>query len=638
MPESPLWISESEEDERSTNSDTDYEPPRISSDNESGSSDNENQSGTENDIQSEAQNNNLSDVENIVLEKRKRSKKGQANSDNWVQSKNQKLREKGMSYYGVCRKKGKQQYTEFRPARIMKPECNCALSKRNGVIKCLKFSEPERKEIYAGFWKLSWPEKKTTVRLLTRCTLPKDKKNCKSACSRRKNSNFYHLKKKGFGLVRVCKKMFLNTLGLNEWMVLDWTKKNRNLPNAPEKPINKRKSDTNRINAAHDFLNSLQKVPSHYCRQSTSMLYLETLWLSKVEVHRAYVDYCKEKNVQPYEFKKFDEIMNDLNIRIFKPRKDQCDVCVSHTNGNLSDAEWEEHRLKKEECRKVKENDKNDPNLKYVFTMDLQAVLICPRMLASALYYRTKLSVHNFTLYNLKTKDGYCFLWNESEGGITANEFTTLICNFVKDFNVEEGEEVVLYSDGCTYQNRNSILSNGLVNLAMQLNITIYQKYLEKGHTQMECDSMHSNIEKQLKGGIDITLPSTYVTACKKARRMQPYDVKELEYSYFQNYKDNVVHYTSIRPGIKSGDPQVVDLRALKYTPEGNIFYKINVNDDWKILPQRRKTQTLVQMEEIPKLYKRRLPIEKRKYNHLQEIKSVLPKDTHAFYNDLPFA
>ena len=58
---------------------------------------------------------------------------------------------------------------------------------------------------------------------------------------------------------------------------------------------------------------------------------------------------------------------------------------------------------------------------------------------------------------------------------------------------------IVIYSDGCTNQNRNSTLSNTLLNISILANITIIQKFLEKGHTQMEADSMHSTIERKFK-------------------------------------------------------------------------------------------------------------------------------------------
>lgn len=46
---------------------------------------------------------------------------------------------------------------------------------------------------------------------------------------------------------------------------------------------------------------------------------------------------------------------------------------------------------RKEAAKTEKEKDKHDPDEKYVFVMDQQAVLICPCTQASAWYSRTKL-------------------------------------------------------------------------------------------------------------------------------------------------------------------------------------------------------------------------------------------------------
>ncbi|KAJ8347253.1 hypothetical protein SKAU_G00286540 [Synaphobranchus kaupii] len=86
-------------------------------------------------------------------------------------------------------------------------------------------------------------------------------------------------------------------------------------------------------------------------------------------------------------------------------------------HGNISKAEYDAHVKKKDEARQEKSRDKDSANNeKSVWTMDLQAVLLCPKTKASCLYYKTKLQVHNFTLFDLESKEGYCYIWDESEG------------------------------------------------------------------------------------------------------------------------------------------------------------------------------------------------------------------------------
>ena len=74
-------------------------------------------------------------------------------------------------------------------------------------------------------------------------------------------------------------------------------------------------------------------------------------------------------------------------------------------HGNVSKEEYDLHIKLKDEARDEKTKDKEPANDKiYVWTMDMQAVLPCPKSKASSLYYKTKLQVHNFTLYNQKQK------------------------------------------------------------------------------------------------------------------------------------------------------------------------------------------------------------------------------------------
>ena len=48
-----------------------------------------------------------------------------------------------------------------------------------------------------------------------------------------------------------------------------------------------------------------------------------------------------------------------------------------------------------------------------VLTMDLQEVLLAPRVFANANYYKTKLCCHDFTIYNLSNRDVVCYFWHD---------------------------------------------------------------------------------------------------------------------------------------------------------------------------------------------------------------------------------
>ena len=158
--------------------------------------------------------------------------------------------------------------------------------------------------------------------------------------------------------------------------------------------------------------------------------------------------------------------------------------------GNLSEEEYNAHRMKARRAQdKVRAG--NEQGVKCV-TMDLQSVLLCPRLNASALHYKTKLCVHNFTVYDLVSKHCVCYVWNECEGGLTGNEFASCVVDFLtSDLS---SNEYVVHSDGYGYQDRNATLASALSYFSQKFGKTVTQNILEKGHTQMEVDSVHSTI------------------------------------------------------------------------------------------------------------------------------------------------
>ena len=96
------------------------------------------------------------------------------------------------------------------------------------------------------------------------------------------------------------------------------------------------------------------------------------------------------------------------------------------------------------------------------------------------------------------------------------------------------------YSDTCFGQNRNKYtaaeLHHGVTNLPF-IKI-INQKFLETGHTQMECDSMHSAIAiEYAKKRTSVYVFSQWDTVIQMARQIKPYKVIPLKHSNFWDFK-----------------------------------------------------------------------------------------------------
>lgn len=597
--------------------------------------------------------------ENETRQKRKRNRK--AVSADWEKNKIKKLRMHGQKYTGYERKRVNDKMVvskanSEREERKIGPRCNSKVCMANKKRKCSEFTEVERANIFKKFWELSWKEKEVLVCSSVTLSLPKVR-TCKGP-SRRKGTVTYRLKHEGT-LKPVCKRFFLNTLDLGEWTALNWIKNNdscstENTREAQEMDAEARDEDIDNIensainniptvkrrsavktNSAREWLDKLPKLPSHYTRKDTSKSYLEPVWESKSALYREYKRYSVENEKPCASLALFFDLFEEMKLSIHIPRKDQCDKCCSYKTGNISKDVWDKHQSEKTRARLEKDNDKLKAENGEIFCLnaDVQAVKVTPMVKASALYYKTKLCSHNFSVFNVATHQCTCYWFNESEGDLTGNTFASCIYDYLEEKCLDPKLPIVLYTDGCTPQNRNQVLSNALLNFSVKHQVQVVQKFLIKGHTQMEGDSVHAMIENKLKNK-DIYVPYEFVKYTKEARMKPfPYDAKYLKHDFFKDYS-KLEYYRSIRPGRKTGDPVVTDIHCLKYDPAGVIQYKLQFDDEYKDIP-RRPSKVCLDIE-IKKLHTARLSIQASKFKHLQELKAVIPEDYHSFYDNLP--
>lgn len=330
--------------------------------------------------------------------KRKRAKNRLSDPKTWEYNRNKKKREEGLSYLG--RKENK--LVAQKDERRLKQRCLCRKEKSKN-IQCFKISEEERLSIFKSFWNLTWNEKKIYVssRVIKKKT--KRARHRKNENDSRRDYSLQYFVDKQHERIRVCKTMFSNTLGMSGRTISIWVRDDREA--TKEKANKETKTDNGRhLKSAEkrlgvqDFFNHLPKLESHYCRKSTTKLYLEPQFKTKSELYSFYKEnWCKERHLEPVSLTLFVYVFEEMNLSIFSPKKDECDLCVGYRTKNIQQEEYDIHILKKEEARSEKDKDKDSHNR--VFTVDLQSVLLCPKSNVSALYYRTKLIVHNFTKY-----------------------------------------------------------------------------------------------------------------------------------------------------------------------------------------------------------------------------------------------
>ena len=203
-------------------------------------------------------------------------------------------------------------------------------------------------------------------------------------------------------------------------------------------------------------------------------------------------------------------------------------------------------------------------------------------------------------------------------------------------------DEVRLMSDGCGGQQKNAIFAITCVE-AVTKHPSIHKidhKFFETGHSQMECDSMHSVIEKATKEAA-IYVPTKWVTAAKLARKIpEPYHVKRFSFSDFLNFKEQ--RQKRFSRNIKDCDGKLVKwkkVRWLRYnkTNPDCIFFKYDLEEPTPFLCTRGKGQRRNSSSIIISACSNQLQMCCKKAADLLSFcqTSVIPKSYHNFYKAL---
>ncbi|XP_033497543.1 uncharacterized protein LOC117266442 [Epinephelus lanceolatus] len=261
----------------------------------------------------------------------------------WKQNRQKQLRMEGKPYVSKRKKDGT---TITKGQRTMGLRCTSSACKRASNRFCADFSEETRNELFTSFWQcMNWSQRKIYVSGLVDCD-PVERTRAPWTQSRRSVSMRYHLIANG-NRKQVCKKMFLSTLGIGEWSVLNWAQ-NASQQDSSEntkKQTQRKSRKASEHVVLKEFLESLPKMPSYCCGTSVSKLYLEPVFSNMSEVYRHYYNHCIERKTPPLSRQVFCAVFKKMDLGLCDPKRDQ--GCSFGATGNLFNELWEEYCLER---------------------------------------------------------------------------------------------------------------------------------------------------------------------------------------------------------------------------------------------------------------------------------------------------
>lgn len=472
----------------------------------------------------------------------RKSRKRVRDKKEWKKNIRKRLRQAGQEYKSC---KG-----DTVQAKIPKRNCvNCR-------FKCLdNFSEEEVALIHREFWQNTDSEKgffydKTTDRFMVQ-----RKRNRNVERKRTKTYSFNYYFVKNDKKIRVCKAFYLGVLSISQIRIsYFYTHKRTGITTTPIQDKRGSRTSTRILDekrqVIRDHINMFPRIPSHYCRSSSSREYLErSLSLSKM--YDLYIEYCTENNLTPAKKWLYNHIFNEFNIGFHKPKKDLCEVCSEYDSKKqeaaLSDDLEEKYRTHIEakltaRAEKLKDVEalKGDDSTALI-CFDMQSVLTCPQTQISKAYYKKKFAVYNLTGFDIVQKRGYCTLWHELLGGRKGIDIASALYLLLEKLLEERPnvKTIILWSDSCVPQNKNSHMSAALLYFLKKHPTVegITQKFQVPGHSCVqEVDAMHSVLDRHLNK-LELHSPLAIFKAIKNVRSKKPYKLTIMQKQHFLDFK-----------------------------------------------------------------------------------------------------
>lgn len=564
---------------------------------------------------------------------KKLTRKRLRNSKNWKRNISKVNRQSGKSY--------KNANGEIQPARDVKSK-GCSNPSKCPFQCMAKINRDGRQAIFDSFWLLNDPEKRHFY-----------VSNVKRAKCNRKRTNAEH-SRKPYVLnyyfnymnedVRVCQQFFVNTLNVNKGRVYYYFKNNSNKPTiTPGKSRHgthqKKVISDKQKQEIRDHINRFPVVESHYCRKHSKKQYLYQ-GLNLATMYRLYVVEVED----PAKLSVYRQIFNyEFNLSFFKPKKDRCDKCMAYELLNDPDeAQAEDQNLHIQRKEKASYERKNDREISLIVhrnrksanaAFDMENVFQLPISNASVVYYRRKFAVLNLTL--VMNGVVYCAMWDESLCGREGTHIANALIKILKRVLADNPwiEHLTLWSDSCTPQNRNSIMSAALqcfLDSDESFNLRrIDQKFSEAGHGLVqEVDCAHSVIERFLRKKF-IYSPTALL------KEISEIPEKKLKFVVISMKETDYFDYQLIAHAYKYSTVPFTKVRQITYRKhERKLLVKLDFNQNFSERNIDLKPRSTVDVKK-PAQLKLVSKLSADKISDIRSMFAIMPKSDRMFYDNV---
>jgi len=521
-------------------------------------------------------------------------------------------------------------------------------------MDCKSWLETHKNAIFNEYWSLGCHTRRLDfiAAAVTKTKTVVTRKRVDTSLKERNVTYHYY-----FTIDGNCKKCFLITLDEKEKFVrtVVENKYTNSVTGITKKDQRGLGPSPNKISEAaimdvHKHILSFPAYESHYTRKTNNKKYLPShLNLKKMyELYRLTTSEPVGRTIYEREFK-----TTNLSFKVRKA--DTCHKCDTfkmridmenndETKLNLIN-ERDKHVKNADDAYSFKRLDKEKSKLdstNICIAFDLQQCLPTPFLETSVAFYKRLYWTYNLTTHNLASGQASCYLWHEEVARRGGNEIAS--CVFKDLMKLPDTiKTVTLYSDSCAGQNKNShIVSMFFTLLSKKKTLKeINHKFLEPGHTHMECDCDHSLIEKQKKKSETIVAhPRDWATLISCTNKKKPFHVDEMKQSEIYDFAKIVKGPLVMRKTNEDGNKFIWhDVSWIRYSSSmlGKLLYKnsLSEEEEFKTLNMIRRGSKVMTNITLDPAYDGPLAISKEKKKDLIDLLPLIPNIYHEFYKNL---
>uniref|UniRef100_A0A6P7GXD3 Uncharacterized protein LOC114341876 n=1 Tax=Diabrotica virgifera virgifera TaxID=50390 RepID=A0A6P7GXD3_DIAVI len=425
-------------------------------------------------------------------------------------------------------------------------------------------------------------------------------------------------------------------------------------PDKRGKGTSHRKISENDTKLITDHINKFPRYRSHYSRKDNAASRYLSSELNVQCMYKLYKEICVEDHRTPVKLSYYRYVFNNhFNLRFHRPHSDTCSRCdkyqniIKHSTDQRNVAETKVqlsvHHCKAElacETKKIDIDTYISSADTLVVCFDLQQTLPTPLITTSKVFYLRQLWTYNFCVYDLLHNKAHMFTWSENIASRGSQAIGSCLLQFIKTLPPTV-TKLIAYSDSCGGQNKNKYISKLFMFLVQSTHLQeIHHKFLEPGHTYMECDRAFALIEQAKRKNPQVFIPQHWTSVIKSSARS--FVVHEMTQQMFFTFQKLNTLINDPKLDVEKKPLHFREINHFKYSKDAAIFsfqFKHSLQEDFpfskwvSVLPRGRPS---LKLENILSTNTDEIMITTAKWKDLQTLLDYIPPVYHQFYKDLP--